>query len=250
MKKGFLAIGLIVGLMHWPTVAAQPPEPLTPLQTGYSVEKRPIPWYRLGTGEQEIVVFLGVFHGDEPQGYAMLQHLMQELQQNPQWLQGKTVYVMPRVNPDGYARKTRVNARQVDLNRNFPTRNFKSQEKGTRYYSGPQALSEPESKFVFQMLQPFLTKTYHGKVKIVSIHAPFGLINYDGPAAALASLMSRHNGMKTTADIGYPTPGSFGTYYGKERAIPVITLETPPVNGEKAWQQNRKALLAVVTGSP
>jgi protein MpaA len=59
--------------------------------------------------------------------------------------------------------------------------------------------------------------------------------------------MSKYNGYPVEGDIGYPTPGSLGTYYGKERDIPVITLETWYDTGEKAWQENAPGLKAVIS---
>ncbi len=37
--------------------------------------------------------------------------------------------------------------------------------------------------------------------------------------------ISEFTGYPVQKDIGYPTPGSFGTYAGVERDIPVITVE-------------------------
>ncbi|MFV0267832.1 MAG: hypothetical protein ACK5HT_11925 [Draconibacterium sp.] len=64
----------------------------------------------------------------------------------------------------------------------------------------------------------------HSK-KILTIHAPFKVVNYDGPAQEIAEKISELCGYPVLGDIGYPTPGSFGTYCGVERNIPTITLE-------------------------
>jgi len=58
--------------------------------------------------------------------------------------------------------------------------------------------------------------------------------------------MGERNGYPVSASIGYPTPGSLGTYAGVERKIPIITLELPRVDAEGGWEQNRSALLWVV----
>jgi protein MpaA len=78
--------------------------------------------------------------------------------------------------------------------------------------------------------------------RIVSVHIPLETVNYDGPARTLAERMAHHNGYPVKADIGYPTPGSFGTYAGKERGLPVITLELPAASLEEVWPSNRDAL--------
>ena len=51
------------------------------------------------------------------------------------------------------------------------------------------------------------------------------LVNYDGDAEEIAEKISKIINYPVEADIGYPTPGSFGTYCGIERNIPTITLE-------------------------
>ena len=60
---------------------------------------------------------------------------------------------------------------------------------------------------------------------IITIHAPYKTVNFDGPAQTLADKISEFVGYPTSSDIGYPTPGSFGTYCGVERKIPTITIE-------------------------
>jgi protein MpaA len=62
---------------------------------------------------------------------------------------------------------------------------------------------------------------------IVSVHQPFRCVNWDGPAEPLARAMAASCGYPLRASIGYPTPGSFGSCYGVDRQLPVITLELP-----------------------
>ena len=45
-----------------------------------------------------------------------------------------------------------------------------------------------------------------------------------------------------SADIGYPTPGSFGSKYGVDLGLEVITLEIPFMEPDQAWAENRAAL--------
>ena len=75
---------------------------------------------------------------------------------------------------------------------------------------------------------------------ILSIHAPFEIVNYDRPAQELAEKISQLTGYPVQGDIGYPTPGSFGNYCGVERNIPTITLELPETKtNEELWQTNK-----------
>lgn len=158
--------------------------------------------------------------------------------------------VLPVLNPDGLARGTRVNAHGVDLNRNYPTQNWQGEGKQTPYYEGPAPASEPETRALIAWitrLEPIRT--------IITVHTPYRVVNYDGPAKALAEEMAAHNGYPVVESIGYATPGSFGTYYGIERHIPVITLELPeddpaktaqPATLTTVWEENQAALLAAL----
>jgi len=59
--------------------------------------------------------------------------------------------------------------------------------------------------------------------------------------------MQKYNKYPVKSYIGYPTPGSLGTYAGKERNIPTITLELPNnISIEKSWLQNKDALIAAI----
>lgn len=132
---------------------------------------------------------------------------------------------IPCLNPDGLALKTRQNANKVDLNRNFPTKNWEGNENGTDistnsdYFGGNTPASEIETKFVIEIIEKYKPDV------ILTLHAPYKVVNYDGPAKEIAEEISRIINYPTSTDIGYPTPGSFGTYAGVERNIPTITLE-------------------------
>ena len=60
---------------------------------------------------------------------------------------------------------------------------------------------------------------------ILTLHAPYKIVNYDGDALVAANAFSKIIGYPVEESIGYPTPGSFGTWAGVEKGIPTITLE-------------------------
>ena len=134
---------------------------------------------------------------------------------------------IPCLNPDGMQLGQRTNANGVDLNRNFPTKNWGENlgnnatcdDEKSAYYGGISAGSEIETKFLINIIQEFNPKT------ILTLHAPYKVVNYDGPAKELAEKISTIINYPVEASIGYPTPGSFGTYAGVERQISTITLE-------------------------
>ncbi len=184
-------------------------------------------------------LILGAFHGDEPESEVLVSRFMEII--SPLFFQEKQIGIIPVVNPDGLAKNQRMNAANVDLNRNFPTHDWAELNPETIYYSGPSAGSEPETQFLLDIL------TTYSPQKIISVHTPYKVINYDGPAERLAQVMAEKNGYPVVEDIGYSTPGSFGTYVGKERQIPTITLELPDQNFDEAEiLKNIEALKAAI----
>ena len=83
--------------------------------------------------------------------------------------------------------------------------------------------SEEETKFIVSLMEQIKFDA------ILTIHSPYKIVNYDGDkdgeALKLTQKISEFTGYPVQKDIGYPTPGSFGTYAGVERDIPVITVE-------------------------
>lgn len=215
---------------------------------GHSYQRRPITGYfylpeHLSPSNEALTletVLMGAFHGDEGISTELLLCLHHTLETTSVNMSAPFA-IIPAVNPDGLALSTRVNARGVDLNRNFPTQNWQHENQETPYYSGPTPGSEPET----QVIVDFLTR--FAPAKIISLHSPYEVINFDGPAQALAHAMAQHNGYPVVESIGYPTPGSFGTYAGIERNIPTITLELPErVPIAQVWQEHHPALLAAL----
>ena len=140
---------------------------------------------------------------------------------------GKNLLFIPCLNPDGMQLGRRTNSNGVDLNRNFPTKNW-GQNKGENatcddstsdYFGGVAPASEIETQFVIEVIEKY------SPCCILTLHAPYKVVNYDGPAKEIAEEISKIIGYPAEGSIGYPTPGSFGTYCGVERNIPTITLE-------------------------
>ena len=175
------------------------------------------------------ILLVGVFHGEEPQGnYLINKFIKTDLSQ----IKNKLV-IIPCLNPDGMTKNQRQNSNGIDLNRNFPTKNWKVTTK-KEYFGGNEPASEIETKFMIEVLENYKFDA------ILSIHAPFKIVNYDGPAKELAEKISEITGYPAQGDIGYPTPGSFGNYSGVERKIPTITLELPEnIENDELWMVNK-----------
>jgi protein MpaA len=169
------------------------------------------------------VLVLGGIHGDEPSSTALVLRWIGSATETPSNIHWRFV---PLVNPDGMLREqaTRTNAHGVDLNRNFPTPNWdkeapvyweKRTGKDLRRYPGPKPLSEPESQWVHDEMARWKPDL------IVSVHAPYGLLDFDGPTVAPQRL-----GRLYLDQVGI-FPGSLGNYGGVHKKVPVVTIELP-----------------------
>ncbi|MFQ5592010.1 MAG: M14 family zinc carboxypeptidase [Phycisphaerae bacterium] len=213
-----------------------------------SAEGRPIEAYvHTAPARPTIMVCAGI-HGDEPKSVHVARKLIELLDAGAEIVHesGSGWIVLPIVNPDGYVRRRRRNANAVDINRNFPTRNWTLAPRRSRMFGGTTPASEPETRAILDSIACYRPST------IVSIHSIDGnreCNNYDGPARAIAAAMHGHNGYPVAGSIGYPTPGSLGTWAGRERRIPVITLELPSRHSAKrCWEDNRQGFICLGAG--
>ena len=175
------------------------------------------------------ILIIGVMHGDEPDGEYLINRYLQDRNDT----QNRLLFI-PCLNPDGKKLKTRKNANGVDLNRNFPTKNWLKTDSNDDYFGGKTPASETETRFLIYVLEKYKPDL------IVTLHEPYKIVNFDGPAKTFAQKISDITGYKVAENIGYPTPGSFGTYCGIERNIPTITLELPEnENKEILWNTNK-----------
>jgi hypothetical protein len=199
----------------------------TGLQQGLGRSVRGVPlWSRdvlptTGVAHLKVLV-LGGIHGDELASVNLVFDWLARAVASP--TPGIRWRMVPLVNPDGLMQKrsTRFNARGVDLNRNFPTADWtadaqaywvKRTGRDARRYPGPVAMSEPETRWVQQQVAQFQPDL------IVSVHAPYGLLDFDGPPPPPDKLGSLY-----LDQVGI-YPGSLGNYAGVTRRVPVVTLE-------------------------
>jgi hypothetical protein len=169
------------------------------------------------------VLVVGAMHGDELSSASVALHWIQHAVQTPASAHWR---FLPALNPDGLLARParRTNARGVDLNRNFPTPNWKRDakvyweqrtRKDPRRWPGPSPLSEPESRFLHEEMARFQPHL------IVSIHAPYGVLDFDGPGVPPPQL-----GRLYLDQVGI-FPGSLGNYGGVHQGMPVVTVELP-----------------------
>ncbi len=215
----------------------------------------PIMWFTFGDVEEAkrkhknaTIILCGV-HGDEITPVKFCFDVMNDLKQNPQVIKDNLVVIAPIVTPDSFFRKypTRTNGRGIDVNRNFPTKDWNKNalrlwktryRSSKRRYPGKVAKSEQETIFQINLI-----KLYHAD-KIISVHAPLTLLDYDGPThqhgkktEGLQLLVQMSNKAGKYRVNNYPFfTGSLGNWAGNERNIPTYTLELP----NSDWTKTQK----------
>ena len=178
--------------------------------------KNEINLYKIsGEHTGKTVLIVGVFHGEEPQGFLSINNYFKNFNE----ISKNNIFIIPCLNPDGMAKNRRKNSNGVDLNRNFPTKNWELKEADSEYFGGKTAGSEAETMFLINIIEKYKPDL------ILTLHSPYAIVNYDGPAQNEAEIISKLTNYPVQKDIGYPTPGSFGNYCGVERNNPTITLE-------------------------
>lgn len=165
------------------------------------------------------ILAMSLIHGDERPSGTVTQawvNRLQKIEPRNSWR------VIPVANPDGFHSNTRMNSKGVDLNRNFPTKewqdaalnNWKVKSKSDpRRYPGETAASEIETKCLIKHFEDFKPDF------IISIHTPIGVLDFDGPPVRVPK-----NSPLPWTPLGN-FPGSLGRYMWKDNNIPVLTIE-------------------------
>ena len=246
---------------------------------------RPLVWVVYGDEEahklsaKNTTMIFCTVHGDEITPTKFCFDIMKDLDlktRDPrlkEFYQKRLIVVAPIVNPDSWFKKypSRTNYRKVDVNRNFPTKDWAKSalklwktryNKDPRRYPGAKPLSEQETIF-----QVNLIKRYRPH-KLISVHAPLTILDYDGPTPAKKKVSTEkgHNhGPEKSANqllirmskdaSGYKIrdypffPGSLGNWAGNEGKIPTYTLELPTSdnrNHKKYWEKFKVAIRSAI----
>ena len=226
----------------------------------------PLIWTVFGDEKSELamanstLILCGV-HGDEITPVKFCWDLIKELKSSDNY-KDKVVIVAPLVAPDSFfkSRPSRTNGRGVDVNRNFPTGDWtreahrkwqQAYRSDKRKFPGKRAASEQETIFQMNLIIRYKPN------KIISVHSPLTLLDYDGPAltnesgnpakALLEGMSEKSANYKVQ---NYPVfPGSLGNWAGTEKKIPTYTLELPnsnPAETDKFWRMFKDAILFAI----
>ncbi len=195
---------------------------VTVLDSCESEKGSPIFYYqRQGTDKTsgKRILAISLIHGDEhPSGSVSRAWMLRLEKIKPR----NTWRVIPIVNPDGMAAMTRYNSRGVDLNRNFPSKDWNRlaqkywhlrTHNDKRRFPGESSASEKETQCIIKQISEFKPNF------IISIHTPLGVLDFDGPKVAPPRF-------RPLPWYGIGTyPGSLGRYMWGDHKIPVLTVE-------------------------
>jgi protein MpaA len=129
------------------------------VEIGRSVNGLPITVLRRGDPNGVRVLAVGVIHGNEDAGVAIIDQLAIEAVP-----EGVELWLVRSMNPDGQAIQDRQNANLVDLNRNFPENWDVLGVPGDWQYGGPAPASEPETQAMVALgsgIHPQIILWYH-----------------------------------------------------------------------------------------
>lgn len=170
------------------------------------------------------ILVLGLIHGDEPLAGEMAldwAQRLEDLRRNGNEPRNSW-RVVPLLNPDGLRRKTRMNAKGVDLNRNFPTSDWQSEankfwrttgRSDPRRFPGTEPASEPETRCAMEQIKEFKPDF------VVSVHTPYKVLDFDGPRVSFP----KYKDLPWRALGNFP--GSLGRFMWVDHKTPVLTIE-------------------------
>lgn len=179
---------------------------------GHTVRGRPIRVVRVGPPRaRRRILVVGVIHGNEKAGRPIVRLLARSRPRA-----GVALWLVPTLNPDGEVAGRRQNARGVDLNRNFGALWRPLGFRGSTYYAGSRAFSEPESRALrtlVRRIRPTESVFYHQHRDLV--------YRQGGAHPGLITAYARRVGLPVR-----PSPPLTGT---------AIRWENATIRGSTAW---------------
>ncbi|TKI08089.1 murein tripeptide amidase MpaA [Martelella alba] len=215
---------------------------------GQSVLGAPLLFFPAAYASRDSGLIIAGTHGDETASVVALSCALRALGAEP-----SRHHLILAVNPDGCQLGLRANANGVDLNRNFPANNWRpgdthyrwsgeSEARDVALSAGAGPGSEPETRALCRLIH------HLAPAWAVSFHEPLACVE-QRERSPLAQWLAQRLALPLVDDVGYATPGSFGSWCA-DNALPCITVELPAISPDSATQTHLSALAALLTYLP
>jgi murein peptide amidase A len=233
-----------------------------PLPTiiGFSLAGRPIDAYTFGSGAREYLIVAGIHGGSEWNTIELANELISYINEHPDIIPGDaTLYIIRNMNPDGEMRghnvDGRVNNNGVDLNRNFPTKNWVADwnRDGCWTYrpttGGTYGGSEPETRTVMSFINA------HKFTGVISYHSAAlgvfpGGVPWEEPSKELAATLAFVTKYPyPPMDTGCKYTGTLADWAVENGVEAAVDMELTN-HRDTDFDKNLKALRAFLTWIP
>ena len=239
----------VVSFQPW----IKPPLPLRGKKViiGRSVNNRKIKLYKFGNRRGPAILFLGAQHGSEWTTARFLRRFIAFLKKAPRAFPRQLqLWLIPILNPDGYASQRRFNANGVDLNRNFNTKNWKKHTwintAKIRGGGGDKPFSEPETK----ALSRFLRKNKHRLLFVVNIHCRGNVVIADKKSpltrSARDTLAEKSHLTRMKRWSSYPVTGSLHRWLKEKSIAPSVFIELSKSRKNRPFRGLKRSFLAML----
>ncbi len=222
LPRGLMLLMLLIFARSAPAAAPTEGGPVEWFVVGQSRLDRSLEAAILGNGAERVLV-VGPLAGNESKALGVLDELISFLAGQPQRLRHVTLTVLRDPNPDGRANGTRANAESVDLNRNFPTSNWRRIPDRDRWLSGREPASAAETKALIDLAE--LARP--DRVLILAESADRGLLVANPPAQSWAQAVANRTAWRVARHDPARVSGSLARWLD-EREIPTLSVLVPP----------------------
>ena len=240
-----------------PTATPVPPPILERLTIGYSVQNSPIEVTKFGNGPKAVVFVGGLHAGAAPGSVEVAERAVSYFTQNPSEIPGSvTLHIVISANPDSlYAPgeiRGRMNARSVDLNRNWECRWIRdAQIRGQKIpgSGGTSAFSEPETSSLanyIQSVDPVAVVFWYAKVA-GGLVSPGNCQNNTPASALVAGIYGLAAGYPVAdyEDAFDQTLNGDATNWLDQQGIPSISVLLPDYVSSD-WNDNLSGIKALL----